>query len=231
MKDFNRHRIILLNILKDVYQHPRLASQLGFKGGTSLYFAHNLPRFSVDLDFNILPETDFNDQDLDEVLRRHMKVVDRRDKQYTWFWLGDYGAGEWNVKIEVSKRDFNERYELIDIYGLAARLMILPDQFAHKLLAITERKAMVNRDIFDAWWFFKQGIEISAHIIEKRTGQSTEDYLRRLIDYIPANLDARGVLNGLGELVDDETKQWTKSSLLKELLFYLRAALSSHESA
>lgn len=44
----------MLRILKDIYTDPDLNSLLGFKGGTALMFFYNLPRFSVDLDFNLL---------------------------------------------------------------------------------------------------------------------------------------------------------------------------------
>lgn len=223
MKDINRHRTVLLNILKDVYQHPRLAAQMGFKGGTSLYFAYDLPRFSIDLDFNVLRGSSFSSRQMLAVLHRHVKIADQYDKENTWFWLGDYGAGQWNVKIEVSKRDFGDHYEIKDIYGLSARVMVLPDQFAHKLVAITDRPVMVNRDLFDAWWFFKQGTSMAGDIIKRRTGREVAEYLHYLVDYIPDHLDTRGVLNGLGELVDEETKKWTKGYLLKELLFYLKA--------
>ncbi|MFH1354353.1 MAG: nucleotidyl transferase AbiEii/AbiGii toxin family protein [bacterium] len=223
MKDINRHRTILLNILKDVYQHPRLAAQLSFKGGTSLYFAYGLPRFSVDLDFSLLPEADFNPADMAKLLVKHFRIVDSYNKKNTWFWLGDYGARQWNLKVEISKRKFTDHYEVKDIFGLSANVMTLPDQFAHKLAAITDRPAIVNRDLFDAWWFFQQGTKISPDIIKQRTGQDVASYLQYLIDYIPAHLDKRGILNGLGELVDEDTKRWTKNDLLKELTFYLKA--------
>ena len=223
MKDINRHRTVLLNILKDVYQHPRLAAQLGFKGGTSLYFIYGLPRFSIDLDFNQLPDASFNPEDVSELLLRHLKIIDSHNKKSTWFWLGDYGAGQWNLKIEVSKRKYDDQYEIKDIYGLSINVMTLSDQFAHKLSAIADRPTIVNRDLFDAWWFFKRGIKISEDIIKQRTRKDVGDYLLYLVDYIPANLDKRGILNGLGELVDEATKKWTKGDLLRELEFYLKA--------
>ena len=54
MVDLNRHRFFLVQILKDIYSDMELASILGFKGGTALMFFYDLPRFSVDLDFNLL---------------------------------------------------------------------------------------------------------------------------------------------------------------------------------
>ena len=48
---------MMMRILKDVYTDAILSSLLAFKGGTSLMFFYGLPRFSTDLDFNILDRT------------------------------------------------------------------------------------------------------------------------------------------------------------------------------
>jgi predicted nucleotidyltransferase component of viral defense system len=54
MVDINRHKLFLFQILKDIYDDLELANCLGFKGGSALLFFYDLPRFSVDLDFNLL---------------------------------------------------------------------------------------------------------------------------------------------------------------------------------
>ncbi len=53
MLDVNRHKFFLVQILKDIYSDVELAATLGFKGGTAMMFFYDLPRFSVDLDFNL----------------------------------------------------------------------------------------------------------------------------------------------------------------------------------
>ena len=56
MIDINKHKYFLVQILKDIYSDIELANYLGFKGGTALMFFYDLPRFSVDLDFNLINE-------------------------------------------------------------------------------------------------------------------------------------------------------------------------------
>ena len=56
MIDINKHKYFLVQILKDIYSDIELANCLGFKGGTALMFFYDLPRFSVDLDFNLIKE-------------------------------------------------------------------------------------------------------------------------------------------------------------------------------
>ena len=52
------HKNILVGILKDVFRDASLAPFLGFKGGTAAMLFYELPRFSVDLDFDLLDVPD-----------------------------------------------------------------------------------------------------------------------------------------------------------------------------
>jgi len=54
MIDLNKHRFYLVRILKDIYSDIELANNLGFKGGTALMLFYDLPRISVDPDFNLI---------------------------------------------------------------------------------------------------------------------------------------------------------------------------------
>ena len=46
-------------ILKDIYTDVSISPLLGLKGGTCAYFFYGLPRFSVDLDFDLQKPTFF----------------------------------------------------------------------------------------------------------------------------------------------------------------------------
>ena len=94
--DLNRHKFLMLQILKDIYSDAMLASVLGFKGGTALMFFYQLPRFSVDLDFNLLDvskqEEVFNR--VRNILLKYGKIHDEAIKFYGPLLVLDYGAGE-----------------------------------------------------------------------------------------------------------------------------------------
>lgn len=60
MFDKNRHKIIMIKILKEIYADMDLGKLLGFKGGTMAFLFYDLPRMSVDLDFDLLKKTDEN---------------------------------------------------------------------------------------------------------------------------------------------------------------------------
>lgn len=218
------HRRILLNILKDLFQDRTLASWLGFKGGTCLYLFHELPRFSVDLDFNLLPppsknEENFDAAALENILKQYMTVKNHS----TFFWLGSYQKTHHKVKVEISRREYPDEYELRDLYGIAVKCMTKPYLFAHKLCAISDRNALVNRDLFDAHFMFQKQFPIAEEIITLRTGMTVKEYFKTLIEYIPKNIPHPNSLQGLGELISPEQKSWVKKHLIEELLFHLKS--------
>jgi predicted nucleotidyltransferase component of viral defense system len=145
-----KHEIILKNILRDIYQHPVLQAQLAFRGGTCLHLFYDLPRFSTDLDFSLVSgvsDSDFDPDMLKYILSKNISVREYSDKRFTWFWLGNYEKGLQNIKVEVSKRNFPDYYDLKDFLGVSVRTLDLGTMFAHKLCAVTNRRQMVNRDL------------------------------------------------------------------------------------
>ncbi len=86
----------MVQILKDVYADIELANCLGFKGGTALMFFYDLPRFSVDLDFNLL----CNQQEahvyerVRKIILKYGKIYDEAMKHYGPIIVPDYGFGE-----------------------------------------------------------------------------------------------------------------------------------------
>ncbi len=228
MTNIPLHRSVLLRLLKDFYQDPVLAAQLGFTGGTCLHFLHSLPRFSTDLDFALIPtKGTFNVERMDELIQQSIDIRDRKEKNFTWFWLGTYKDAPWNVKIEVSKRMFPHTFSVLDLYGLSVRTMDLPSMLAHKLCAITDRPTLANRDIFDVHFLLSQHVAINDDIIKERMNTGVEEYVKKLIVFIPKNISKRGILDGLGELLDEQQKQWVRDQLIKDLLFHLHAYADS----
>ncbi len=96
MINLNRHKFFLVQILKDIYGDIELANDLGFKDGTALMFFYRLPRFSIDLDFNLL-----NNKKEDKVFNSVRKIVlkygeihDEAIKHFGPVIVLDYGVGE-----------------------------------------------------------------------------------------------------------------------------------------
>lgn len=221
--DINRHKFFLFQILKDVFEDKELAAALGFKGGTALMFFYDLPRFSVDLDFNLLAADRENlvYEKVRRILLKHGAIHDEAKKFYGIVGVLDYGAGERKLKVEVSNRDFGDRYEVRNLLGVNMRVMVAEDMFAHKLCAMLDRTAITNRDIFDCWFFMNRKTALNASIVETRMGVPLTDYLDRCIATLEGMSD-RGMLNGLGELMDEEMKKFVRTRLRTETITLLK---------
>lgn len=110
--DTNRHKFFMMQILKDIFSDKELASCLAFKGGTALMFFYQLPRFSVDLDFN-LTDTAKERRAYEKVraiLSRYGKIDDEAMKFYGPVIVLNYGAGERMLKVEISNRQYDNHY-------------------------------------------------------------------------------------------------------------------------
>ena len=221
MLNIEKHEIILKQILKDIFKHNTLQGQLAFKGGTSLYLFYGLERFSTDLDFN-LTSTKFEYEEVTKIVEEYLNIDDFRSKRNTWFWLGSYERGLQKVKIEVSKRDYPDEYTINDFLGILIPTMEPEYMFAHKLCAITDRKKLQNRDLFDCWFMFDKQWEPNEEILKIRTGKSKAQYYKELTEYITHTVNRKKILDGLGEVLNEKLKIWTKKNLVDELLFQLK---------
>jgi len=223
MLDRNRHKLFLIQILKDIYSDVELATLLGFKGGTAMMFFYDLPRFSVDLDFNLIKadKQDVVFQKLRNILLKYGKIADEAQKFYGPLLVLDYGAGERNLKVEVSTRVFNNRYEIKNFLGINMMVMVAPDMFAHKVCALLDRNMLTNRDIFDCWFFMQKRTPINTELVEVRMRMPYADYIQKCIGKLEAMSD-RGLLQGLGELMDADIKTFVKTKLRNETITLFR---------
>jgi predicted nucleotidyltransferase component of viral defense system len=96
MVDINRHKFFLVQILKDIYSDLELANCLGFKGGTAMMFFYGLPRFSVDLDFNLINKgkEKIVYEKVRKILLKYGTIYDEAKKVYGPVIVLDYGFGE-----------------------------------------------------------------------------------------------------------------------------------------
>ncbi len=223
MLDVNRHKFFLVQILKDIYSDIELASVLGFKGGTAMMFFYDLPRFSVDLDFNLI---DSKMQDVAygkvrSILLKYGKITDEAKKFFGPVLVLDYGVGERKLKIEISTRLFDNRYEIKNFLGINIKVMLEADMFAHKVCAMLDRNALTNRDIFDSWFFMQKHTPINTRLVEARMQMPYTDYIRQCIEKLESMGD-RGLLQGLGELMDANIKTFVKTKLRTETISLFR---------
>ena len=220
--DLNKHKFYMLQILKDVFSDTELAHLLGFKGGNALMFFYDLPRFSVDLDFNLLdPDKEkFVYEKARKVLLKYGELHDEALKFFGSVFVLDYGQNERKLKVEISNRQYDNHYEIKNLLGIDMKVLVKPDMFAHKLCALLDRTEITGRDIFDCWFFLNSHTPVNANIVETRMGMPLQDYLQRCIETLEQVSD-KTIMNGLGELTDGEIKKFAKTKLRKETISLL----------
>lgn len=214
--DINKHRYYLIQVLLAIFRDQELSRLLAFKGGTSLMLFHKLTRFSTDLDFNLLnpSQADKVYQRLHQLLLRFGTIDDEANKFYGPILVLNYGKGERMLKVEVSSREYPNHYEVRTLMGVNIRVMTMPDMFAHKLCALSER--ITPRDIYDVWFFLQQRTEINEEIVRLRTGKSVSDFASDCAQLVKT-YSPRILMQGLGEvLLDNASKNFVRKQLLQE---------------
>ncbi len=221
-------------ILRDIYSDTSISSLIGFKGGSCAYFFYGLTRFSVDLDFDLFSTDEATQKLVYEkiggMLGKYGEVKDQYIKQNTIFFLLSYGDADHNVKVEVNVRilmpDIKEHYEVKEYLGISMLAGKKDYLFASKLAALSSRRLLAMRDIYDIWFFAKNNWDINAEVVKARTGKTIKEQMANCIPIIEAVKDNE-ILRGLAELLPDEkTKVWVKTNLRKETIFLLKNYLS-----
>lgn len=217
------HRAALINALSAIYSDSQIRNLLGFKGGTAAVLFHEFPRFSVDLDFDLLDESkkELVFERLKEILPRVGRIDQAQDKHYNLFFLVNYSKGERNLKVEISKRASKAEYVVKNYLGIPILVMKEDDMAAGKLAALVTRKRFATRDMFDMWFFLKNNWPIDGEVLEEKTGLSLHQALKEAQKRIK-DIKKTELLAGLGDLLDNKQKAFVKEKLVGELGFQLK---------
>lgn len=229
MLDYTKHRVTLIEILKDIYSDPDLRTILGFKGGTAAMLFYDLPRLSVDLDFDLL------DADKKELVFEKIKAIlgqqgilhEAIEKKYTLFFLVSYEKGEHKIKVDISKRKGASGFQLKSYLGVPVLVMRQDDMTAGKLSALLTRKKSAMRDVFDLWFFFKNKWPVNEVVVTEKTGFSLSKALEQILKQV-SGISKSQLLQGLGEMLDAKQKKWVREKLIEEMVFYLRLYQETH---
>ena len=223
MLNIERHKVILQQILREIYTDEELLAKVVFKGGTCLMLFYGLDRFSTDLDFDLrIGSSEIDRERITSIAKKYLTVDDEYDKHFTYFWSGSFESGLQRVKIEINKRPWPQTIENKDYYGLTIPTLASDKMLAHKLCAVTERKTLLNRDLYDTYFMLTKGFSIDEEIIKLRTGLSAKDYLEKLTKLLDTPKIEKNILHGLGEVLSDERKKWVKNYLLRELVAQIK---------
>ncbi len=221
-----QHRTTMFQILNAIYSEPKLRNLLAFKGWTLCYFLYNLPRFSTDLDFDLVwnEKTEFSAehmQILQTILKKFGTIKDEKDKRFTYFFLLSYQDGQRSIKIELSKKQYKHTtYEQKNFFGKNILAMSKQSIFAHKLVALSER--WKNRDVFDVHFFFKNNFPLDPAIITERTGKTPAEFFTDIHDQLPKHFSSTTILAEIGDLINEKQKYFMKHHIVKEVQSFLQ---------
>lgn len=229
--DYSKHKNILLQILKDIYSDTSIAPYLGFKGGTAALMFYDLPRNSVDLDFDLLDESKEDEvfEKVSTIVKEYGTVLDSHIKRFNLLHVVSYDPKAQNIKIEINRRQFGSRYEMKTLLGISMLVMVQEDMFAHKLMAMYERVGKTSRDVFDVNYFAKSNWPINRKIVEERSSMSFKETVEQCIDILE-KMDNKHILDGLGELLSDPQKDSARAKLKSDTIFQLRVMLDNEKN-
>ena len=226
MFDSEKHKSIMVRILKEIYIDNSLGNLLGFKGGTMAYLFYDLPRESVDLDFDLLNINSEKQvfEKVKSLLEKHGKLVECIIKKNTLFYLLDYGYTERKLKIEITRKKTEANFVVMNYLGISMLVMNRKAMVAGKLLALATRAKFANRDVFDVWYFLKNGWEIDENVVKGKKGETTGSTIKKAILRVEKIKDNE-ILNGLGDLLTNSMKDFVRKHLKEDALLELRMRL------
>jgi len=207
------HRIIMLSIIQDIFK-SKIGKYFWFKWWTACYFLYWLDRFSTDLDFDLLDENQHIDEQLIDIVSKYWKIK-KWNKIEISYWEKDV-----NIKIDVNRHIWKEnRYEVLNLYWTPLSVQTKDTIFANKLVAYYER--WTNRDIYDIYFFLKNGFDINEWVVFERTGMSVNKLLeetKNKLLKLPKNYK---ILDWLWEVLSLEQKNYTKNFLVRDLIWFI----------
>jgi len=155
-------------------------------GGTGIWRCLKGNRFSEDLDFYLMPETDFEQKFKHELNKRNLSLLKYKTTENTIF--SNISNGLTEVKLEASFQDKKgtlTSYELIDGSFVDVLSLTPQEYFREKLLTYSRRKLV--RDLYDVYFLSglfdldQKDCELLSNFIKNIEKPVDEDNLNAII--------------------------------------------------
>lgn len=224
------HKAWLYRVLEAIADDQYLASVLFFKGGTCASMLGWLNRFSVDLDFDYAGDEKDIEQTRKALERLFtslgLSIKDKSKIGVQYFLRYDDAGSERKIlKLDVSFPLFHSsKYAPMRFLEIDRILVCQTKEtmFSHKLVAIMDRftktGGIAGRDIYDVHYFFMNGFEYDALVIEERTGKSVKIFFSELADFIDHKVTEKIISEDLNTLLPHDTFALVRKVLKREVL-------------
>lgn len=216
--DSSKHKEIMVRILHDIYSNKNLKDKLVFKWWTALYLFYSLNRFSTDLNFDLLSwDENIIIKEIERIASKYGEIKNIYNKRYTIFLVISYWWIDHNIKIEINKRWISWKYEIKNLIWINILTMALSSMTANKLIALTSRTALANRDLYDIDYIFKNNLTVDEDIIKNKTGLSIKEYYVKCLEFLNNLGDKYNILDWMWAALDEKQKYYVKNKLLDYL--------------
>jgi predicted nucleotidyltransferase component of viral defense system len=181
MKRLQDHENFEMSLLQWL-RSKRFLESLVFGGGTMLRLCHELPRYSLDMDFWFHHDTDFSHyfSRLRDVLTKEHDVTDAQDKYYSLLFEIRRARGTPRLKIEMRKKpapmgSSEEKIAFSPHFPtqVLVRGFTLRQMFQNKVQALIGRGEI--RDAFDLEFLARKGVVME---LEEQQSQKVRKKLR-----------------------------------------------------
>ncbi len=211
------HRGQLFRLLIEIADTPSLSKSLIFKGGTCAAMQSLLDRFSVDLDFDIVPGSS------KASMRKNLEMVYSR--------LGLEIKNTRNtIKLDAIEYSLaSSVYEPVYLADIDRYLLCqtIETMFAHKLVAVLDRwqkhRSIAGRDLYDIHYFFTHQYKYRKEIIEERTNLGIKEFFGALADFIQDKVTQTVMNEDLNMLLVPQKFTEVRKSLKSEVVAILKS--------
>ncbi|RPI17829.1 MAG: hypothetical protein EHM58_07795 [Ignavibacteriae bacterium] len=206
----------------DKLNSKKFLNNLVLSGGTMLRLCFGLDRYSVDLDFWVVKDVEFDNlyKDLKDYLTQYYKINDSANKHYTiLFELKSFDYPR-SLKIEIRKEQKKIKVEQGIVFSEHSNIQImvkhvsLEDMMKAKIAAFLNRNTI--RDVYDLNFLFKRGITLEAD----------NETFSALLDGINS-LTKEDYMVKLGSVLEEAKRKFYKENNFKTLKMYLKEKLTS----
>lgn len=226
------HKSQLHRLLMEIVDNPLLAQSLAFKGGTCAAMLGYLDRFSVDLDFDVLPgsNVDLIREEFYKIFNNlglELKLAFDKSLFFQVKYQND-ATKRSKLKVSASTNFVAGNQYKVHYFPEIDRLInsqTIETMFANKLVAVMDRfeqhQSIAGRDIYDIHHFFIKGYQYNLDVITERTGFSVDEYLKKLIDFIRKNVNQTIINEDLNSLLSAKQFQSVRKILIPEIVSFL----------
>ena len=222
MRDLIKQEQFELEVL-DKLNSGRFLNRMIFGGGTMLRLCHGLDRYSVNLDFWLLPADDYSQwfDALRDYFENFYDLCDAADKFYTLILevrSSNYPRGlkiEMRKNMEIATLEQTIAYSPYSTIQVLVRSISLQDMMRSKFEALLQREEI--RDAYDLEFLVKKGVEVEI------TSERAKQVLKVIEDFTSYDYSVK-----LGSVLEADRRAYYRVSNFRILKEHLNLLTTVH---